>query len=59
MRNIGIVTVVGSIVLGALLVGFWYGGWTKKDIKKLSETAQEKIGEMKESAEAAVHAATT
>ena len=58
MRNTGLVVIVGAIVLGALLLGFWGGGWTKGDVKKVADVAQEKFAEIKGKAEAAVQAAT-
>ncbi|MHB1132486.1 MAG: hypothetical protein ACYC4L_08885 [Chloroflexota bacterium] len=58
MRNTGVVVTFGVIVLGALLFGFWSGNWTKRDVKKVADAAQEKIAEVKHSAEAAVQAVT-
>lgn len=57
MRSIGLAMMV--IVLGALLVGFWGGGWTKGDVKKVTNAAQKKVAQFKEDAEAAVAAVTT
>jgi hypothetical protein len=61
VRNMGIVVIVGAIVvaLGALLFGFWSGGWTTRDVKKAAGAAQKKVAQIKDDAEAAVHAATT
>jgi hypothetical protein len=58
MRSFGLVAIVAAIALGALLVGFWSAGWTKRDVKKLAGTAQDRIGQIKEEVEAAVQAAT-
>jgi hypothetical protein len=58
MRTIGMVGILGVLVLGAVLFGFWGGGWSKKDIKKVAGTAQEKFNEFKGNAEAAVQSVT-
>jgi len=58
MRIMGLVAIVATVVLGALLFGFWRGGWTEGDVKKMASAARETFAQVKENAEAAVQAAT-